>query len=298
VLRLRLTLIAFLAGATLIGAPVLAVRIFSPMSDVLAYASDQEIWLADLARELTYNLTGKTGHEVNNSPSWSPDGRRLAFTTIRNSPNSRPHGEIAVIDVSTRTVTLLTDNTSWDDSPSWSPDGRWIAFRSDRDTHAGMGVYLIDMTRPFDPPRLLVRDLHVDLIPSWSPDSASVVMTLTIGDNTQVIAVDVEAGTGTQLLARTAYHPKLSPDGMRLAAWIPAVDGYALAAGRLGEPLTAISGAHMNPSAFAWSPDGSAIVHGSTDKGRSVVKRIEIESGATHILFAAPAYVSGVSWRP
>jgi hypothetical protein len=113
-----------------------------------------------------------------------------------------------------------------------------------------------------------------------------------------VIAVDIESGTGTQLLPRTAYHPRLSPDGTRLAAWIPAIEGYALAVGPIGGPLDAISESHMNSSAFAWSPDGRAIVYGSTASARSVIKRVDVETGATSILFGTPAYVSGVSWRP
>ena len=297
-LRARAVLIAFLTGIALTGAASLTGRLLPPMTDVLAYASDSDVWLADLTRQLTYNLTNMTSRDVDNAPSWSPDGRRLAFTTIRNSPNSRPHGEIAVIDLATRRVTLLTDETSWDDSPAWSPDGRWIAFRSDRDTHAGMGVFLINLDNPFEPPRLLVRDTHIDLIPSWSPDGKSVVMTLTIGDITQVIAVDVESGAGTQLLSRAAYRPRLSPDGTRLAAWIPAVEGQALAVGPIGGPLNAISGSHISPTTFAWSPDGATIVYGSTENGRSVVKQVDVETGATRVLVSAPAYISGVSWRP
>jgi Tol biopolymer transport system component len=297
VFRVRAALIVFLTGIALTGAAITAGRLRIG-ADLLAYASASDIWIHDIARGLAYNLTGDEDRIIDNSPSWSPDGRRIAFGTIRNSPNSRPHSEIAVLDIATREITLLTDETSWDDSPAWSPDGRWIAFRSDRDTHAGMGVYLIDLENPFELPRLLVRDSHTDLIPSWSPDARRVVMTLTIGDFTQVIAVDAGSGTGAQLLPRTAYHPRLSPDGTRLAAWIPAVDGYALAVGPVGGPLNAISESHMNPAAFAWSPDGAAIVYGSSENARSVVKRVDIATGATRVLFDAPAYVSGVSWRP
>lgn len=297
-LRFRAALLMLIACAALTGAAITVGRLASPASDVLAYSSKNDIWLADTVRQLTYNLTIRTHRDVNNAPSWSPDGRRLTFTTIRNSRNSRPHGEIAVIELATREVTLLTEELSWDDSPMWSPDGRWIAFRSDRDTHAGMGVYLIDLEKPFEPARLLVRDLQIDLKPSWSPDSKSVVMTLTLGDITQVIAVDAESGMGTQLLSRTAYYPRLSPDGTRLAAWIPAVDGYALAVGQVGGPLTAISESHMNPGMFAWSGDGRAIAYGSTENARSVVKQVDVESGATRVLLTAPATVMGVSWRP
>lgn len=276
----------------------MAGRMLMRDSPVLAYASDYDIWITDLARGVTRNVTGDGNRIVDNSPSWSPDGRQIAFTTIRNRPRSRPLSEIAIFDLRSGNVELLTDSLSWDDSPAWSPDGRWIAFRSDRDTHAGMGVYLIDMARPFDPPRLLVRDLAVDLVPSWSPDSASIVATLTIGDYTQVIAVDIVTGIGKQLLARFAFYPRLSPDGARLAAWMPAVEGYALAVAPLGETPLGISEVHLNPGPFAWSPDGKTIAFASTDSARSVVKLIDTETGATSIALFAPAYVSGVSWRP
>lgn len=297
-LRACAILIACVAGIALTGAAVLIGRVLSPMTDVLAYSSRNDIWLTDIARDLTYNLTSIVNRDVNNAPAWSPDGRQLAFTTIRNSRNSRPHGEIAVIEIATRNVALLTEEISWDDYPAWSPDGRWIAFRTDRETHAGMGVYVIDMENLFAPPSLLVRDSGIALIPAWSPDGKSIVMTLNVDDIMQVIAVDVEQGTGAQLLPRAAYHPQLSPDAARLAAWIPAVDGYALAVGPVGGPLEAVSESHMNPVAFAWSPDGTAIAYGSTENARSVIRQVDTETGATRVLLTAPAFVSGVSWRP
>ena len=102
-------------------------------------------------------------------PSWSPDGRRLAFGS---SPGFESSGSsnavIRIVELSTGQVTTLPDSQGLF-SPRWSPDGRYIAAIS------------------FDSRRLLVFDMadnrwtelaHSDTenvgYESWSADSRSV----------------------------------------------------------------------------------------------------------------------------
>lgn len=59
----------------------------------------------------------------NRQPSFSPDGRRIAFVSDR-----KDHSFIGVLDTATNTVTWLTPDASRDDFPAWSPDGRRVAF--------------------------------------------------------------------------------------------------------------------------------------------------------------------------
>jgi TolB protein len=61
--------------------------------------------------------------------SWSPDGRRIAFSAIQNG-DSDP--ELFVMNGAGGGVLRLTDNHLADFQPSWSPNGRWIAFTSIR----------------------------------------------------------------------------------------------------------------------------------------------------------------------
>ena len=65
---------------------------------------------------------------LNEYPSWSPDGRRLAFQTHRNG-----EFDVFVMRSDGRGQRNLTRHPARDQWPSWSPDGRWIAFMSMRD---------------------------------------------------------------------------------------------------------------------------------------------------------------------
>lgn len=60
-------------------------------------------------------------------PVWSPDGKKVAFTS-----NQDGKWSIYVIDLNTNEVKQLTDSSASEIAPSWSPDGSRIVFSSDR----------------------------------------------------------------------------------------------------------------------------------------------------------------------
>ena len=62
-------------------------------------------------------------------PTWSPDSKRIAFSSDRDGP---PH--IYVMNADGSDVTRLTSGDHWDREPAWSPDGEQIAFTSLRST--------------------------------------------------------------------------------------------------------------------------------------------------------------------
>ena len=101
-------------------------------------------------------------------PSWSPDGKRIAFTSYRNGGNI----QIFVMDSDGQNPIRLTDEV-WDKDPDWSPDGQKIAFTGYKD--AGLGgaawdvdIYVVDSDGKNR--RRLTDIIGYNSDPSWSPD--------------------------------------------------------------------------------------------------------------------------------
>jgi dipeptidyl aminopeptidase/acylaminoacyl peptidase len=63
-----------------------------------------------------------TGDSSATSPRWSPDGKKIAYTT---------GGQIWVMDADGDNKEQVTKIVTGAGGPVWSPDGRWIAFTSD-----------------------------------------------------------------------------------------------------------------------------------------------------------------------
>ncbi len=76
------------------------------------------------------NLTKDPSHDV--EPNWSPNGRRIAFTSVPEG-GVDDDAEIYTMGIDGSRVRRLTDNTTFDGQPNWSPNGRQISFQSYRE---------------------------------------------------------------------------------------------------------------------------------------------------------------------
>ena len=94
----------------------------SPKSDRVAFVKERAIWIVPIdgsaeAKRMFY-VRGDS-----NSPQWSPNANRLAFTSSRGD-----HSFIGVYTNPTTPILYLAPTTARDSSPRWSPDGKRLAF--------------------------------------------------------------------------------------------------------------------------------------------------------------------------
>ena len=101
----------------------------SPDGRTVLFTRNGQIYRARVMRGATVTAMDTGGVPFiqawgrNGTPTWSPDGRRVAFVSDREN-----HAFVAVYDVSTRTVTYLAPSVDCDGGPTWSPDSKRLAF--------------------------------------------------------------------------------------------------------------------------------------------------------------------------
>ena len=112
-------------------------------SIVLGYFGALYVVAADGSNLRRFSKVSRDNEEfdLDYSPDVSPDGTRIAYTTLRHSTGSafnRVHSfEIVTSALDGSDVRRLTENESLETNPVWSPDGSRIAFLSDRENYDG-----------------------------------------------------------------------------------------------------------------------------------------------------------------
>ena len=101
------------------------------------------------------------------TPSWSPDGKRLAFS----GADKGGLVDLYTVELESQELVQLTRDIYHDRDPDWSPDGKKLVFSSDRWQGGRKGRYNLFL---FDLGQGVIRPLshgeHNDLQPAWSPD--------------------------------------------------------------------------------------------------------------------------------
>ena len=280
----------------------------------IAFMSDRdgnwEIYVMDADGGNQRRLTNNPSRDI--SPSWSPDGKRIAFESDRDGhPDVIPGwftSEIYVMDNDGGNQQKLTNNPSRDTSPSWSPDGKRIAFQSDRDGNFNVEIYVIDADG--SNPQNLTNNPTADYFPSWSPDGKRIVFSAVreghfkngLNLTFEIYVMDADGDNQQRLTEnrKNDWFPSWSPDGERIAfaadrkGDFENFEIYVMDAdGGNQQKLTENRVYDWSPS---WSPDGERIVFMSERDGNPQIYVMDADGGNQQNLTNNPHVDVSPAW--
>jgi dipeptidyl aminopeptidase/acylaminoacyl peptidase len=157
------------------------------------------VWVYDAASGRKVQLT--SGEFDHTSPTWSPDGRWIAYVSNRSNATVRDPGhsnnsDIYLVPADSGAPRQLTTNPGPDRSPAFSPDGRRIAYlSSDRENHSAdqidVKVLALDGAAPIN--LTADYDYSVSSI-EWSKDGRYIYISAAEGLTQKLYRVPAQGG--------------------------------------------------------------------------------------------------------
>jgi Tol biopolymer transport system component len=224
----------------------------------IAFTHDEDDW----SRLVSMNADGServrlTDGPADRSPTFSPDGARIAF--IRQTGLSEDETALYVASADGRELRKLVDGADW---PDWAPDGQSIVFSEEGRFYGGPikvvpaeGGEARYLTGPDPAP--------ADFQPRWAPDGTRVYFwRAEIGDvNVWSVASD---GTGARRFESTGagFFPVWAPDGKRFASVLGSALGSKVfvSRGDGSSPELVLESSELGFDVTDWSADGTMLL--------------------------------------
>ncbi|NTU84027.1 MAG: hypothetical protein HGA45_32425 [Chloroflexales bacterium] len=181
----------------------------------IAYTLDGEIYVMSAGGTNFRNITQAPDAD-DYDPAWSPDGKRLVFTSKRDN-----NVDLYIISADGSGLRRLTSDPAVDADADWSRDGSRIVFTSDRlqdDAIFGnRNIYV--MSADGGEPTRLTSDPAADEAPAWSPDGGKIAFQSNREGRYEIFLMDA-SGNGQRNLSRDGdddMQPAWSPDSKYIA---------------------------------------------------------------------------------
>ncbi|MGO4550755.1 Tol-Pal system beta propeller repeat protein TolB [Lysobacter sp. 2RAF19] len=226
------------------------------------------------------------------SPSWSPDGKRLAYVSF-----DRGNSSIYIQNLTTSGRELIASFRGINGAPSFSPDGTKLAMTLSKSGNPEVYV----MTLGSKQLSQITNHFGIDTEPVWSADGGTIYFTSDRGGKPQIYQASSSGGGATRLTFAGSYNARatVSADGKKIATAQGNGNTYriALMDRTMGNRWTPLSPGNLDESP-SFAPNASMLLYAAKEGGHSVLYTVSADGRARAKLPVQGASVQEPAWGP
>ncbi|AXK71023.1 Tol-Pal system beta propeller repeat protein TolB [Lysobacter sp. TY2-98] len=227
------------------------------------------------------------------SPSWSPDGARLAYVGFEGGNSA-----IYIQTIASGAREIVAHFRGINGSPEFSPDGRRLAMTLSRSGNPE--VYVMDLgSRALTQ---ITNHYSIDTEPTWSADGSRLYFTSDRGGRPQIYSASASGGSATRVSFQGSYNASatVSYDSKKIATAQGAGNTYriALMDSSLGSARWSLLSPGNLDESPSFAPNASMLIYAAREGGRGVLYAVSADARVRQRLVLADGDVREPAWGP